>query len=117
VIRNSEQWNGLHQVHTDVSGASSILLKTKYGGSVKVEASTIYQDVNALNDEADVIDLPEYLSKALVYFVKAKMAEDTGDYDVMVYNQAQFRILISNYKNSRIWGSRKIMTSGSHSIV
>jgi len=116
VIRNSEQWNGLHQVHTTISGAVAVTFKTKYNGGAKTEVSTIHQDVDVLNDEKDIIDIPEYLAKALVYFVKAKMAEDTGDYDVMVYNQAQFRILISNYKNSRIWGSRKIM-SGTHSII
>jgi hypothetical protein len=33
-------------------------------------------DVDALSDESDTIDLPEYLTKALVYYVKAQLAED-----------------------------------------
>jgi len=68
----------------------------------------VLSDVNVLNDESDTIDLPEYLAKALVYYVKAKMAEDQGDMERMQYNEVQFRALMNRYENSRIWGSRRI---------
>ena len=77
---------------------------------------TIYEPVelyhkdsfNILDDESDTIDLPEYLAKALVYYVKAKMAEDQGDMERMQYNEVQFRALMNRYENSRIWGSRRV---------
>ena len=69
---------------------------------------SISTGVNVMNDESDTIDLPEYLAKALVYYVKAKMAEDQGDMEGMAYNDAQFRSLMNRYENSRIWGSRRI---------
>jgi len=123
VLRNAGQFNGLHKI-TAIDDASatkdSITFSTKYSGSSSwstfEETVTLYYSVNSLNDESDVIDVPEYLAKALVYYVKAKLAEDMGEYDAMTYNQEQFRVLISNYKSSRIWGSR-IMQSGTHSIL
>ena len=72
------------------------------------EQITVFEGVNVLNDESDTIDLPEYLAKALVYYVKAKMAEDQGDLDRMQYNEMQFRALMNRYENSRIWGSRRV---------
>ena len=66
------------------------------------------KDVNVLDDESDTIDLPEYLAKALVFYVKAKMAEDQGDMERMQYNEIQFRALMNRHENSRIWGSRRV---------
>ena len=72
------------------------------------EQISVFEGVNVLNDESDTIDLPEYLAKALVYYVKAKMAEDQGDMEGMQYNEVKFRALMNRYENSRIWGSRRI---------
>ena len=79
LIRNSERWNGLHQVKDTISGAVAVTFNTRYNGGAVTEASTIHQDIDILSDESDIIDLPEYLAKALVYYVKAKLAEDEGD--------------------------------------
>ena len=68
----------------------------------------ISTDVNVLNDESDTIDLPEYLAKALVYYVKAQIAEDQGDLERHLYNRKQFRALMQRYESSRIWGSRRV---------
>ena len=108
VISGSDRWNGLHKVNATVSGATTLVLTTKYNGGAVTESFNVLQDIDGLNDEADTIDLPEYLAKALVYYVKAKMAEDQGDFDTMVYNQTQFRALMNRYENSRIWGSRRV---------
>jgi len=61
-----------------------------------------------LEDESDTIDLPEYLAKALVYYVKGKLAEDQNQLDEMAYNMSQFRALMNRYENSRIYGSRRV---------
>jgi len=75
---------------------------------MKYDPCYITTNIDLLNDEADTIDLPEYLAKALVYYVKAKMAEDQGDMERMQYNEVKFRALMNRYENSRIWGSRRI---------
>ena len=108
VISGSDRWNGLHKVNATVSGATTLVLATKYNGGAVTESFNLLQDVDGLNDEADEIDLPEYLAKALVYYVKAKMAEDQGDMERMQYNEVQFRALMNRYENSRIWGSRRV---------
>ena len=72
------------------------------------EQISVFEGVNVLNDESDTIDLPEYLAKALVYYVKAQMAEDMGDIEKFAYNRTQFRALMQRYESSRIWGSRRV---------
>ena len=110
VLRNAGRWNGLHKVSSVTN--NRIVTTTKASTSTSEtlfeETVTLYYDVNVLNDESDAIDLPEYLAKALVYYVKAKIAEDQGDMERMQYNDTQFRALMNRYENSRIWGSRRI---------
>ena len=79
LIRGSERWNGLHQVNATISSQTTIVFKTKYNGGAVTEASTLYQDIDVLSDESDTIHIPEYLSKSLVYYVKARLAEDRMD--------------------------------------
>ena len=116
VLRKAGRFNGLHKIHSlsnNTGTNNKITLTTKYSGSETAwttfeETPELYYAVDVLGDEADTIDLPEYLAKALVYYVKAKMAEDQGDMDRMQYNEVKFRALMNRYENSRIWGSRRI---------
>ena len=68
-----------------------------------------------LEDESSVIDLPSYLSKALVYYVKSKMAEDAMDVELQMYCLREFRKLLEKYERSKVKGIR-IISSGSHAI-
>ena len=110
VLRNAGRWNGLHKVSSVTN--NRIVTATKASTSTSEtlfeETPELYYAVDVLGDEADTIDLPEYLAKALVYYVKAKIAEDQGDMEKMGYNEVQFRALMNRYENSRIWGSRRI---------
>ena len=115
LIRGSEKWNGLHQVKTTISGAVAITFNTKYNGGAVTESSTLYQDVDALNDETDTIDLPEYLAKGLVYYVKAKVAEDRGEIEQKEYNMREFRRILEKHESSKIKGPR-VMIPGGHGI-
>ena len=115
LITGSDKWNGLHQVNTAISGATTLILKTKYNGDSVTEASTLSQDVSVLEDESFEFDLPNYLQKALVYYVKAKMAEDAGQLDVRQFALREFQKMIEKYETSRISGLR-IMTPGAHAI-
>ena len=71
----------------------------------------IQGDINVLNDETDTIDLPEYLAKALVYYVKAKMAEDQRDIELKVYFMREFRKMVEKQESSKIWGARLVVPS------
>ena len=110
VLKNAGRFNGLHKVSS--VAATRIVTTTKVSASTSntdfEETVTLYYDVNALNDENDTIDLPEYLSKALVYYVKSQLAEDAGDIDKFRYNRLQFRALMQRYESSRTWGSRRV---------
>ena len=75
----------------------------------------VLADVNVLSDEADTIDLPEYLAKALVYYVKAKMAEDKRDLELKEYNMREFRRILEKHESSKVRGPR-VMIPGSHGI-
>ena len=77
--------------------------------------SYVISDVNVLNDESDDIDLPRYLSQALVYYVKAKMAEDQMNIEAKEYMMREFRRMLEKHESSKIAGPRGVMT-GSHSI-
>jgi hypothetical protein len=69
----------------------------------------MYTSVDVLNDEDDTIDLPPYLSRALVYYVKAKAAEDTMQIDVKEYLMKEFRKMVEKHENSKTAGPRRIM--------
>jgi hypothetical protein len=72
------------------------------------EQISVYEGVNVLNDEFDTIDLPEYLAKALVYYVKAKVAEDRGEIEQKEYFMREFRRILEKHESSKIWGARMI---------
>ena len=107
VIKGSERWNGLHEINT--LNANYWIVETKYNGAAVTESGiTAYTDINILNDEADEIDLPEYLSKALVYYVKAKISEDQMDLEGKEYYMREFRRILEKHESSKIWGARMI---------
>ena len=109
VIKGSARWNGLHKINT--LNANYWIVETKYNGAAVTESGiTAYTDIDALSDESDTIDLPEYLTKALVYYVKAKIAEDRGELEQKEYNMREFKRLLERNESSKIWGARRIGT-------
>jgi hypothetical protein len=107
VISGSEKWNGLHKINT--LNVNYWIVETKYNGAAVTESVTAYTDINALEDESDTIDLPEYLSKALVYYVQAKVAEDQMDLERKEYFMREFRRIIEKHESSKIWGARTMV--------
>ena len=75
----------------------------------------IISDPNILNDESDTIDISSYLAKALVYYVKGKLAEDQMNIEAKEYMMREFRRMLEKHESSKVAGPRGIMT-GSHSI-
>ena len=51
----------------------------------------IQGDIDVLNDESDTIDLSRYQANAVVYYLKAKLAEDMGDMEQREYFLREFK--------------------------
>tara|TARA_X000001388_G_C2231075_1_gene123171 strand:+ start:1698 stop:2789 length:1092 start_codon:yes stop_codon:yes gene_type:complete len=73
----------------------------------------ILTDVDVLNDEGDEIDVPSYLSKALVCYVKARLAEDQMNMEAKEYYMRMFREKLEKHDTSRVWGKKAMMPSRS----
>ena len=117
VLRNAGKFNGLHKVKS--AGVGNIITYTRHSGTTALTAFEktvqLYYDVDVLNDEEDTIDLPVYLSKALVYFLKAKVAEDSLNIDLKEYFMKEFRKMFEKHNNARVAGLR-IVSPGHHAI-
>ena len=67
------------------------------------------KDGGEITAESDEIDVDSYLAKALVYYLKAKFAEDQMDIDAKEYFMKEFRKIIEKQESARMGGHRKIM--------
>ena len=122
VLRNAGMLNGLHKI-TAIENVDAtkdgITLDTKYSGlttwSTFEETVTLFYRVDVLNDEGDTIDVASYLTKALVYYVKARIAEDTGQMEGKEYFMREFRVMLEKHESANIWGPRMI-ASGPYAI-
>lgn len=113
LIAGSEKWNGLHQVNIGVTSGTNVILKTKYNGAAVTDKNaTIYHDVSVMEDESFELDLPSYLTKALVYYVKAKLSEDQMDLERKEYFMREFKKLVEKYESSKQSGPRRVMGFG-----
>lgn len=111
VLRNAGKWNGLHKVKA--AGAGYITLYTKCSDSSTVqqafeETISLYYNVNALDSETDELDVPRYLANAVVYYVKAKYAEDAGELDMREFFMREFRRLTEKYQTAKQKGARMV---------
>ena len=106
VIRGSDKLNGLHKVTT--RNAAYWILATKYNGDAVTESMTAYQDIDVLSDESDELPISEYLSKAVVYYLKAKMAEDRGDFNLKQAMMREFYRIVEKNDNAKIHTIRKV---------
>ena len=117
VLQNAGRFNGLHKISSVTN--NRIVTTTKVSASTSEtlfeETVTLYYDVNALDDESDTIDLPNYLSKALVYYVTAKVAEDMMNLEAKEYFMKEFRKMVEKYNNTRVAGPR-MQSSGPFAI-
>tara|TARA_Y100000361_G_C11083456_1_gene302357 strand:+ start:216 stop:920 length:705 start_codon:yes stop_codon:yes gene_type:complete len=124
VLKNAGKFNGLHKIKAlsnNTGTNNKITLYTKYSGSEAAwtnfeKTPKLYYAVDVLNDEDDNINLSNYLSKALVYYVKAKISEDMMNLEAKEYFMAQFNKMVEKYNNTRVAGAR-IIASGSNAII
>ena len=80
-----------------------------------IEIKYVTAGTENLVDETSVLNLPVYLEKALVYYVKAKLVEDAGNFEMKDYLIREFKKMIEKHETSKISGMR-IVIPGSHGI-
>ena len=73
------------------------------------------KDGGEITDESDDIDISDLYAKAVVYYVKAKLAEDAGQFELKEYNMKEFYRLAHKSKKSREYGPT-VVIPGSHAI-
>jgi len=100
---------GTNGTPVDISGGSSILKSPLTTVENGLEIEYVYCDFSNLIDEDSELDLPRYLSQAIVYYVTARIAEDTMDLERKEYFIREFRRMVEKYNNTRTPGPRMIM--------
>ncbi len=103
VLKKAGKWNGLHKVKE--AGVGYITLYTKCSDSSTVQQSfeetiDLYYNVDAFVDESFDLDLTRYQANAIVYYLKAKMAEDTGDMELREYFLREFKKQLEKGKSA-----------------
>ena len=86
-------------------------IRDRYNGPDVTNAGTMSIDVSVLQDESFEIDLPTYLQKALIYYIKSKFFEDLGDLEKREYFETLFLEQVERHNNAKIAGFRVIATS------
>ncbi len=115
-IKGIGKWSGLHKIKSsEFTGGNTVVVfntRVHVDNLSNIESGTIYYVVTALEDENSEIQLSSFLSKAAVYYVKAKMAEDSGALDLKEYFMKEYRKVLSRHEDSRITGMRKVSSFG-----
>jgi hypothetical protein len=73
-----------------------------------VDPCYLISDVNVMEDESFDLDINPYLGKALVYYVKAKYAEDQMNIEAKEYFMREFYKIIDKHDSSRTSAVRQI---------
>tara|TARA_R100000808_G_C2115233_1_gene128073 strand:+ start:318 stop:716 length:399 start_codon:yes stop_codon:yes gene_type:complete len=60
-------------------------------------------------DESAIIDLPDYLAKALVYYLKARILEDQQELEAREYYMHQFQKMIDTHEENKTGGMSQTM--------
>lgn len=123
VLSNAGRFNGLHKIESlqnNTGTNNQIVFTTKYTGSESAwtdfeETPNLYYALDVLEDESFELDLPLYLQKALVYYVRAKLAEDAGELKLREYAMREFKKMIEKHESSKISGFR-VTAPGPHAI-
>ena len=84
---------------------------------VKDSSSILYAKNSAeiMDNEEFNVDMPDYLSKAAVDYVKAKYLEDNGQFKESQYFMNKFKKQVEKYNNGLVTGARMI-SSGPNGI-
>ena len=99
----------------DIPSGSSAFKSPLSSVTEGIEVEYVPSAVFSTGDESEEINLPSYLCKALVYYVRAKLAEDALNMDMREYFMREFRRMLEKHESAKVAGPRRIMP-GSHAI-
>jgi len=121
VIRNNPYFNGAHKVISSTFSTNTyVIFNTKLkkfglAGAYLGDASadyrqekhlgTIYSAVTAMEDESFDLDLTRYQANAIVYYLKAKFAEDAGNLEMKEYFMREFRRMVEKDQSGKKVGT------------
>jgi hypothetical protein len=72
-----------------------------------LELQFTYLDEQIVDEGSEVL-LPRYLSRAIVYYLKARMFEDAGNNDMRKVNMIEFRKMLEKHETAKVSGPRMI---------
>ena len=58
--------------------------------------------------ESDYVQIDDYLSNALVYYLKGRLAEDMGEIEQKEYYMREFRAMVGRHFSGRSYGKRQV---------
>ena len=116
VLEKAGRFNGLHKIESlqnNTGTNNQIVFTTKYTGSESAwtnfeETPNIYYALDVLEDESFDIDLPDYMCKAIVLYLKARQAEDSNNIELYEYFMSRFRKQIEEFKAIRHPGPKMV---------
>jgi hypothetical protein len=83
-------------------------LKFEYTERAKFVDDSDVEITGTIEEDA-IVDLPEYLAKALVYFIKCRLAEDSGEMEMKEYFMHQFQKMIDMHEENKTHGLSQAM--------
>ena len=103
---------GLENVYVrtlaDVSGSTSSAQTDMHIYKAFYDHCYILTDVDVLNNEADEVPVNDYLSKAIVYYIKGRLSEDRMDIEAKEYFMREFYRMLDKYDSSKIHSIRMV---------
>jgi hypothetical protein len=76
--------------------------------NVFYEQLSVYDEVEKMEDETFELDLPRYLQNAVVYYLKAKMFEDMGDFEKREFYLREFKRQVEKHNGGKVTTTHRI---------
>ena len=89
---------GDFEVEAAASLAESSIICKAYKGHRDAMSASI---TTIMEDESFELDIPNYLTRAVIFFVKAKKNEDAGNIDMHEYYMREFKRQVERHETSR----------------
>ena len=100
LVKGASRINLIHTVGVYTT-STWIFTNTKYSGPAVTDTFEVYTQIEVLEDESFELDLTRYQSQALVYYIKAKMAEEAADIEQREYFMRLFNKQLEKSSSSR----------------
>ena len=68
------------------------------------DGATEWDEAASHIDESAIVDLPEYLAKALIYYIKGRLNEDQNEFEGKEYFMHQFQKMLDTHETNKTHG-------------